>query len=97
LVYTQAAAKEFASEGITGNASCPGVVGTDIWVEIDRQMAEITGAPIGATYKKYVAGIALHRAETPEDVAVFVSCQAGPDSDDMPGRAPLMDGGLVYR
>ena len=94
---TQAAAKEFASDGITVNAYCPGVVGTDMWVEIDRRMSEITGAPIGETYKKYVEGIALGRAETPEDVAAFVSFLAGPDSDYMTGQAPLIDGGLVYR
>ena len=94
---TQAAAKEFASDGITVNAYCPGVVGTDMWVEIDKRMAEITGAEIGASYKKYVGGIALGRAETPEDVAAFVSYLAGPDSDYMTGQAPLIDGGLVYR
>jgi meso-butanediol dehydrogenase / (S,S)-butanediol dehydrogenase / diacetyl reductase len=94
---TQAAAKEFASSGITVNAYCPGVVGTDMWVEIDRRMAEITGAKIGENYDKFVAGIALGRAETPEDVAAFVSYLAGPDSDYMTGQAPLIDGGMVYR
>lgn len=93
----QAAAKEFASEGITVNAYCPGVVGTDMWVEIDRRMAEITGAKIGETYDKYVGGIALGRAQTPEDVAAFVSFLAGPDADYMTGQAPLIDGGMVYR
>jgi meso-butanediol dehydrogenase/(S,S)-butanediol dehydrogenase/diacetyl reductase len=94
---TQAAAKELASDGITVNAYCPGIVGTDMWVEIDKRFSEVTGAPIGATYKKYVEGIALGRAETPEDVAAFVSYLAGPDSDYMTGQAPLIDGGLVYR
>lgn len=94
---TQAAAKEFASSGITVNAYCPGVVGTDMWVEIDRRMAEITGAKIGENYKKFVGGIALGRAQTPEDVAAFVSYLAGPDSDYMTGQAPMIDGGLVYR
>ena len=94
---TQVAAKEFARDGITVNAYCPGIVGTDMWVEIDRRFAELTGAPIGATYKKYVEGIALGRAQTPEDVAAFVSFLAGPDSDYMTGQAPLIDGGLVYR
>lgn len=94
---TQAAAKELAVDGITVNAYCPGVVGTDMWVEIDKRMAEITGAEVGATYKKYVDGIALGRAETPEDVAGFVSFLAGPDADYMTGQAPLIDGGLVYR
>ena len=94
---TQAAAKELASSGITVNAYCPGVVGTDMWVEIDRRMAEITGAKIGENYDKFVGGIALGRAETPEDVAAFVSYLAGPDSDYMTGQAPLIDGGMVYR
>ncbi|MGH6950573.1 MAG: SDR family NAD(P)-dependent oxidoreductase, partial [Solimonas sp.] len=51
---TQAAAKEYASDGITVNAYGPGIVGTDMWVEIDRRFAEITGAKVGATYKQYV-------------------------------------------
>ncbi len=94
---TQAAALEYASDGITVNAYCPGIVGTDMWVEIDERFAKLTGAPKGATYKKYVEGIALGRAETPDDVAAFVSYLAGPDSDYMTGQAPMIDGGIVYR
>ena len=56
---TQVAARQFASVGITVNVYCPGVVGTDMWVEIDRRMAEITGARIGENYEKFVGGIAL--------------------------------------
>lgn len=94
---TQAAARELASDGITVNAYAPGIVGTDMWVEIDKRFAELTGAPVGATYKKYVEGIALGRPETPEDVAGLVSYLAGPDSDYMTGQTPLIDGGIVYR
>jgi meso-butanediol dehydrogenase/(S,S)-butanediol dehydrogenase/diacetyl reductase len=94
---TQAAAKEHAADGITVNAYCPGVVGTDMWVEIDKRFAELTGAAEGATYDKFVGGIALGRAETPDDVAGFVSYLAGPDADYMTGQAGLIDGGLVYR
>jgi meso-butanediol dehydrogenase/(S,S)-butanediol dehydrogenase/diacetyl reductase len=94
---TQVAAKEYAADGITVNAYCPGIVGTDMWVTIDKKMAEITGAEIGVTYKKYVEGIALGRAQTPEDVAALVSYLAGPDSDYMTGQALIIDGGLVYR
>ena len=94
---TQAAAEEHAADGITVNAYCPGVVGTDMWVEIDKRFAELTGAAEGETYDKFVGGIALGRAETPEDVAGFVSYLAGPDADYMTGQAGLIDGGLVYR
>jgi meso-butanediol dehydrogenase/(S,S)-butanediol dehydrogenase/diacetyl reductase len=68
-----------------------------MWVEIDNRMAEVTGAAIGATYKKYVEGIALGRAETPDDVAALVSFLAGPDSDYVTGQSPIIDGGMVYR
>ncbi|BDY26187.1 acetoin reductase [Mycolicibacterium mageritense] len=94
---TQAAAKEYASAGITVNAYCPGIVGTDMWVEIDKRFAELTGAAEGETFEKYAGGIALGRPETPEDVAGFVSYLAGPDADYMTGQAGLIDGGLVYR
>ncbi len=94
---TQAAAKEYASKGITVNAYCPGIVGTGMWEEIDARFAELTGTPKGATFKKYVDGIALGRAETPDDVASLVSYLAGPDSDYVTGQAILIDGGIVYR
>lgn len=94
---TQAAAKEYASAGITVNAYCPGIVGTDMWVEIDERFAEITGAPKGETYKKYVDGIALGRAQTPDDVAALVAFLASEDSDYITGQAILTDGGIVYR
>jgi meso-butanediol dehydrogenase / (S,S)-butanediol dehydrogenase / diacetyl reductase len=94
---TQASAKEYASAGITVNAYCPGVVGTDMWVEIDEKFAELTGAPKGATYEKFVDGIALGRAQTPEDVAALVSFLASSDADYITGQAILSDGGMVYR
>lgn len=94
---TQAAAKEYASAGITVNAYCPGIVGTDMWVEIDERFSELTGAPKGETYKKYVEGIALGRAQTPEDVAALVSFLASNNSDYITGQAILTDGGIVYR
>jgi len=94
---TQAAAKEYAGNGITVNAYCPGIVGTDMWVEIDKRFAELTGTPVGETYKKYVEGIALGRAQTPDDVAALVSYLAGPDSDYVTGQAIISDGGMVYR
>lgn len=94
---TQAAAKEYASKGITVNAYCPGIVGTDMWVEIDERFAEITGSPKCETFKKYVEGIALGRAQTPEDVAALVAFLASDDSDYITGQSILTDGGIVYR
>lgn len=94
---TQVAAKEYASAGITVNAYCPGIVGTSMWVEIDERFAELTGASKGETYKKYVDGIALGRAQTPEDVAALVAFLASSDADYITGQSILTDGGIVYR
>ncbi|MDY5786137.1 acetoin reductase [Corynebacterium sp.] len=94
---TQTAAQEFAADGITVNAYCPGIVGTDMWVEIDKRFSEITGAAIGETFEKTVQGIALKRAQTPEDVANLVSFLASPDADYITGQSILTDGGMVYR
>ncbi|WP_347954616.1 acetoin reductase [Gordonia aichiensis] len=94
---TQASARELAADQITVNAYCPGVVGTDMWVEIDQAFADLTGAAVGETYDKFVGGIALGRAQTPADVAAYVSYLASADSDYMTGQAGLIDGGLVFR
>lgn len=91
------AAQELGAFGITVNGYSPGVVGTGMWDQLDKEFAALTGAEVGATFKKYVEGITLGRASVPEDVAGFVSYLAGPDSDYMTGQAPLIDGGMVYR
>ncbi|WP_227551947.1 SDR family oxidoreductase, partial [Acinetobacter baumannii] len=49
------------------------------------------------TYKKYVEGIALGRAQTPDDVAALVAFLASEDSDYITGQSILTDGGIVYR
>lgn len=94
---TQAAAKEHAADGITVNAYCPGVVGTDMWVEIDKRFAELTGAAEGETFRKFSETIALGRSQTPQDVAGYVAYLAGPGADYMTGQAGVIDGGMVYR
>jgi meso-butanediol dehydrogenase/(S,S)-butanediol dehydrogenase/diacetyl reductase len=91
---TQAAAKELAPMGITVNAYCPGVIDTDMWMTVDQEMSRYNGA---VPCTQYTKAIALGRAETPEDVAGFVSYLAGPDAGYMTGQAPLIDGGMVYR
>lgn len=94
---TQTAAKEYAADGITVNAYCPGVVGTDMWVEIDTRFSELTGAKKGETFAAFVDSIALGRSQTAEDVAALVSYLSGPDSDYITGQSIINDGGMIYR
>jgi meso-butanediol dehydrogenase/(S,S)-butanediol dehydrogenase/diacetyl reductase len=92
---TQAGAKELAEHGITVNAYCPGIVGTDMWDLIDEKLGPYLGLAKGEALAKYSQLIALGRVQTPEDVAGFVSYLAGPDSDYMTGQSVMIDGGIV--
>jgi meso-butanediol dehydrogenase/(S,S)-butanediol dehydrogenase/diacetyl reductase len=92
---TQAAAKELADKGITVNAYCPGIVGTDMWDLIDEKLGSYLGTGKGEALARYASTIPLGRVQTPEDVAGFVSYLAGPDSDYMTGQSVMIDGGIV--
>lgn len=93
--FTQALAKELGPYGITVNAYCPGIVGTDMWDLIDEKMGPYTGLPKGEVLKEYSKLITMGRVETPDDVACFVSYLASPDSDYMTGQSVMIDGGII--
>lgn len=93
---TQTAARDLAPLGITVNAYCPGIVKTPMWAEIDRQVSEAAGKPLGYGTAEFAKRITLGRLSEPEDVAACVSYLAGPDSDYMTGQALLIDGGMVF-
>ena len=93
---TQTAARDLAPLGITVNAYCPGIVKTPMWAEIDRQVSEAAGKPLGYGTETFAKRITLGRLSEPEDVAACVSYLAGPDSDYMTGQSLLIDGGMVF-
>lgn len=93
--FTQALAKELGPYGITVNAYCPGIVGTDMWELIDEKMGPYLNLGKGEVLKEYTKLITMGRVQTPEDVANFVSYLASPDSDYMTGQSVMIDGGIV--
>ncbi|MFC0141484.1 (S)-acetoin forming diacetyl reductase [Erwinia mallotivora] len=93
---TQTAARDLAPAGITVNAYCPGIVKTPMWDEIDRQVSEAAGKPLGYGTAEFAKRITLGRLSEPEDVAACVSYLAGPDSSYMTGQSLLIDGGMVF-
>ena len=93
---TQTAARDLAHLGITVNGSCPGSVKTPMWAEIDRQVSEAAGKPLGYGTQEFAKRITLGRLSEPEDVAACVSYLAGPDSNYMTGQSLLIDGGMVF-
>ncbi|MBG2612830.1 (S)-acetoin forming diacetyl reductase [Klebsiella oxytoca] len=93
---TQTAARDLAHLGITVNGYCPGIVKTPMWAEIDRQVSEAAGKPLGYGTQEFAKRITLGRLSEPEDVAACVSYLAGPDSNYMTGQSLLIDGGMVF-
>lgn len=93
---TQTAARDLAPLGITVNAYCPGIVKTPMWEEIDRQVSEAAGKPLGYGTAEFAKRITLGRLSEPEDVSACVSFLAGPDSNYMTGQSLLIDGGMVF-
>ncbi|CAN7788134.1 acetoin reductase [Caballeronia sp. LjRoot34] len=93
---TQTAAQEWASHGITVNAYCPGIVDTQMWVEVDRDLGTINKVGKGESMKAMAQGITLGRVSTGGDVAGLVSWLAGPDSNYMTGQSLLIDGGMLF-
>ena len=93
---TQAAAMEWSQYGITVNAYCPGIVGTDMWDLIDEKLAEHEGLQKGQAIEKYSDLIHLGRVSVPEDVAAYVSYLASEDSNYMTGQSVMIDGGIQF-
>ena len=98
ISLTQAAAKTLAPHGITVNAFGPGVVDTELWITLDRDLMEMgaTSEP-GQAIKDFSAGIPLGRVSLPEDVAGTVDFLLSPASNYMTGQCLMIDGGMIMQ
>ncbi|MEV0407558.1 SDR family oxidoreductase [Actinoallomurus sp. NPDC050550] len=92
---TQSLAKELAKDGITVNAYCPGIVGSDMWDYNDREWGRLLGdyGP-GELMAEWVAAIPLGRAGTSDDVANLLLFLASDDAAYITGQAINIDGGM---
>ena len=90
---TRALAFELARHRITVNAYCPGMVDTDMWAQIDQEIAERQGVPPGTLREEALAQIPLGRIEEPDDVANLVAWLASDESAYMTGQALNIEGG----
>lgn len=93
---TQSLAKEVATEGITVNAICPGIIETDMWAYNDRVWGQMLGdyGP-GELMAEWVGNIPMKRAGQGKDVAGLVAFLASDDAAYITGQTINVDGGLI--
>ena len=94
ISLTQSAALSFASQGITINAVCPGVVDTPMTGSIHKIRASALGITPEESLARMVAKIPLGRLETTDDVAGVVSFLCSPDSAYITGQSLNVCGGM---
>lgn len=94
ISLTQSAALAFASQGITVNAVCPGVVDTPMTNSIHEVRAVTLGITPQESLARMVAKIPLGRLETPDDVASAISFLCSRDASYITGQSLNVDGGM---
>ena len=83
---TRALASEFGEHGITANAIAPSIVPSPMTL----------GTPAEDLFPKYRDELqAIHRQETPEDLALVVAFLASDDSRFITGQTIAVDGGVI--
>lgn len=93
---TQSAARDLARHGITVTGFAPGVVQTEMWEEVDRDLMEIGAAERpGQAMEEFSADILKGRVARPEDVTGTTTFLASRASDYMTGQIVMIDGGMT--
>jgi acetoin reductase-like protein len=94
ISLTQSAALSFASQGITVNAVCPGVVDTPMTSGIHEIRSVALGITPEESLARMVAKIPLGRLEKTDDVAGVVSFLCSSDAAYITGQSLNVCGGM---
>jgi len=93
---TQSAARDLAKHDITVTGFAPGVVATEMWEQVDRDLLEIGAAERpGQAMEEFSAGILRGRVAKPADITGTTTFLASKDSDYMTGQIVMIDGGMT--
>ena len=93
---TQSGARGLAGHGITVTGFAPGVVATEMWEEVDRDLMSIGAAQRpGQAMEEFSAGILRGRVARPDDITGTTTFLASRESDYMTGQIVMIDGGMT--
>lgn len=96
VALTQSAARDLAKHDITVTGFAPGVVATEMWEEVDRDLMQIGAAQKpGQAMEEFAADILRGRVATPADITGTTTYLASRDSDYMTGQIVMIDGGMT--
>ena len=93
---TQSGARDLAKHNITVTGFAPGVVATEMWEEVDRDLMSIGASERpGQAMEEFAGGILKGRVALPEDITGTTTFLASRDSDYMTGQIVMIDGGMT--
>lgn len=96
IALTQSAARDLAKHDITVTGFAPGVVATEMWEQVDRDLMDIGAAQRpGQAMEEFSSEILKGRVATPADITGTTTFLASKDSDYMTGQIVMIDGGMT--
>jgi meso-butanediol dehydrogenase/(S,S)-butanediol dehydrogenase/diacetyl reductase len=99
LGMIKAGAKSLIEHNITVNGYGPGVVRTELWEQLDKDLVEMGMFQKPGESMDSIAEnmILMKRYSYPEDIVGTAAFLASPDSDYMTGQLLMIDGGMVIQ
>ena len=99
LAMINGGAKALAAENITVNGYGPGVVRTELWEQLDKDLVAIGKFEKEGQSMDQLAEdmILMKRYSYPEDVVGTASFLASGESDYMTGQLIMIDGGMIMQ
>lgn len=92
---TQSAARDLAKHDITVTGFAPGVVATEMWDTLDKDLMALgVSERPGQAMEEFSADILRGRVATPADIVGTTTFLASPGSDYMTGQIVMIDGGM---
>ena len=96
ISLTQSAARDLAKHDITVTGFAPGVVATELWETLDKDLMAIGASERpGQAMEEFSEGILMGRVATPADITGTTTFLASPASDYMTGQIVMIDGGMT--